>query len=66
MKNIKLIKGLAVGIILLFVGTSILPATAKPILSTANTVPHPGSFFGLNSNIEIFWDANQTEEPIVP
>ena len=59
-------KGLAVGIILLFVGTCIIPAIAKPIPITANTVPHPGNFFGLNSNVEISWDANQTEEPIIP
>ncbi len=59
-------KYLAVGIILMFVGTSILPAGAKPILTTANTVPHPGNFFGLKSNIDITWDANETKEPIIP
>jgi hypothetical protein len=59
-------KWLAIGIILLFVGTSILPVTAKPILSTAYTVPHPGNFFGLNSNIILSWDANETKEPLIP
>ena len=59
-------KCLVVGIILLFVAAGIIPATAKPIPKTANKVPHPGNFFGLNSNVEISWDANQTEEPIIP
>ena len=59
-------KSLAVGIILLFVTTSILPATAKPILVTENTLPIPENVFGLNSNIIISWDANETEEPIIP
>jgi hypothetical protein len=59
-------KCLAVGIILLFVGTCIIPATARPIPITTNTIPHPGNFFGLNSNVEISWDANQTEEPVIP
>ncbi len=59
-------KGFAVGIILLFVGTCSISATAKPIIVTENTLPHPGNFFGLNSNIEICWDANDTAEPIIP
>ena len=59
-------KYLAVGIILLFVTSSILPATAKPILVSENTLSIPEKFFGLNSNIEISWDANQTKEPIIP
>jgi hypothetical protein len=59
-------KYLSVGIILLFVTTSILHATAKPILLTENTLPILENFFGLNSNIEISWDANQTEEPLIP
>jgi hypothetical protein len=67
MKNISMIKkGVAVGIILLFVWTSIIPSTAKPLLVTVRPVPHPGNFFGLNSNIAISWDANETEKPIIP
>jgi hypothetical protein len=54
---------LAVGIILLFVGTCIIPSTAqdtnKPSLPTLN------SFFGLHSKINVSWDANQTSEPLV-
>jgi len=59
-------KWLAIGIILLFVGVEFIPSTAKPLSVIANTVPHPGNFFGLNSNIIISWDANQTEEPVIP
>jgi hypothetical protein len=59
-------KWLAVGIILLFVGTCIIPSTAKPISITANTEPQSGNFFGLNGNIDISWDMNETEEPIIP
>jgi hypothetical protein len=59
-------KYLAVGIILLFVGAGVVPSIAKPIHVTANTVPHPGNFFGLSSNIIVSWDANETEEPIIP
>jgi hypothetical protein len=65
-KKPRIGKYLAVGIILLFFTSSIFPAIAKPILVTANTIPHPVNFFGLNSNVEISWDANQTEEPIIP
>jgi hypothetical protein len=64
--NLHIRKCLVVGIILLFVGTGTIPSTAKPIPVTANTVPHPGNFFGLNSNIIISWDANETKEPIIP
>jgi hypothetical protein len=59
-------KCLVVGIILLFVGAGIVPSIAKPIHVTANTVPHLGNFFGLSSNIIVSWDANETEEPIIP
>jgi hypothetical protein len=59
-------KCLVVGIILLFVGAGVVPSIAKPIHVTANTVPHPGNFFGLSSNTIVSWDANQTEEPIIP
>ena len=56
----------AIGIVVLFIGTCIIPSTATPLAIIENVVPHPGSYFGLNSNIEICWDANQTEEPIIP
>ena len=59
-------KGLAVGIILLFVGTCIIPSTAKPVHAIEQRGHHLGVFFGLKSNIEISWDANLTEEPIIP
>lgn len=59
-------KCLAIAIILLFVGAGIVPSTAKPLRETANTVPHPGNIFGLNSNILISWDANETKEPLIP
>ncbi len=59
-------KWLAVGIILLFVGTYMFPATATPVHQMEKIVSHPGGFFGLNSNIEISWAANQTEEPVIP
>jgi hypothetical protein len=55
-------KCLAVGIILLFIGTCIIPSAAqdtnKPSLPTLN------DFFGLQSIINISWDANQTSEPL--
>jgi len=59
-------KWLAIGIILLFVGTCISPATATPVHQREKIVFHPGGSFGLTSNIEISWAANQTEEPIIP
>jgi hypothetical protein len=59
-------KCLAVGIILLFVGAGAVPSTAKPTHVTAIAVPHSGDFFGLASNIIVSWDANETEEPIIP
>jgi len=59
-------KYVALGIVVSFIGTCIFPSTATPLAITENVVPHPGSYFGLNSNIEICWDANQTEEPIIP
>jgi hypothetical protein len=59
-------KCFSVGIILLFIGTVIIPSNAKPIISTANIEPRPGNFFGLKSNIEISWDANDTKEPLIP
>jgi hypothetical protein len=59
-------KCLAVGIIFLFVGTGIIPSAAKSLPVIARPVPHPGNFFGLNSNIIISWDANDTEKPIIP
>ena len=59
-------KYVAVGIIFLFVTSSILPATGRVILVTEKTMPIPENFFGLGSNIEISWDVNQTKEPIIP
>ncbi len=59
-------KYLAVGIILMFVGTSILPATATPLHQTENKISHPWGFFGLSSSITITWDANETKEPLIP
>jgi len=59
-------KSATVCIILLFVGILIIPATAVPLHKTENIISHLGGFFGLNSNIEISWDANQTEDPIIP
>jgi len=59
-------KYVAIGIVVLFIGTCIIPLTATPLTNTENDVPHPGSYFGLNSNIEISWAANQTEEPVIP
>jgi hypothetical protein len=43
-----------------------VPSTAKPTHVTAIAVPHSGDFFGLASNIIVSWDANETEEPIIP
>jgi len=62
----RLRKCVVVGIIFLFVGAGIVPSAAKPLLVTARPVPHPGNLFGLNSNIELSWDANETEKPIIP
>lgn len=60
-------KCLAVGIILLSVGAYFFPAAATtPVHQTENKVYRPGGFFGLKSSIEITWDANQTEEPLIP
>lgn len=57
-------KCFSVGIIILYIGTCLIPSTAKSIVSTANIEPRPVNFFGLKSNIEISWDANDTEEPL--
>jgi hypothetical protein len=65
-KNPRMLKAYAVGIILLFVGVSCFPSTAKPIPVIAKTVPHAGNFFGLSSNVAISWPANQTQKPIIP
>jgi len=64
-KNMKR-NWLAIGIILLFIGTCIFPATARPLLTIEKPSIHPGGSVGLNSNIEITWDANETGEPIIP
>ncbi|MBN1860245.1 MAG: hypothetical protein JW840_02160 [Candidatus Thermoplasmatota archaeon] len=59
-------KSIAVGIILLFVGICFIPSTATSLRSGPNTAPSLGIFFGLNSHLAIYWDANVTEEPIIP
>jgi hypothetical protein len=58
-------KWLAVGLILLSVMVNIVPANAKPLIGATQPLPL-GKFFGLNSHLEISWDANQTEKPIIP
>jgi len=59
-------KYMTAGIALLFIGTCFLPATATPLSKTVSILPTPENFFGLQSNIEITWNASQTEEPIIP
>jgi hypothetical protein len=59
-------KWLAIGIILLFIGTSIIPAIAKPLPIPSNTVSHPRNLFGLQSHINVSWNENDTSEPIIP
>jgi len=72
-------KCLAVGIILLFIGTCSIPATAqdaeKSVLQTSNAsaqktdISHslvPRGGFGLSSTIWVTWNASETEEPFEP
>ncbi len=59
-------KWLSVGIILLFVGTCIIPAIAKPLPLPSNTVSHARNLFGLQSNINLSWNENDTSELIAP
>jgi hypothetical protein len=55
-------KCLAVGIILLFAGTCIIPAQKTDI--SHDTIPRGG--FGLQSNIIVSWGGNETQEPLDP
>ncbi|MBN1859898.1 MAG: hypothetical protein JW840_00395 [Candidatus Thermoplasmatota archaeon] len=48
----------AVGIILLFVGTCVIPTTSKPIIPTEDLSSSPGVFFGLQSHINVSWYKN--------
>lgn len=59
-------KYLAIGIILLFLGTCIVPAIAKPLPLPSNTVSHPRNLFGLQSHINVSWNENDTSDPIAP
>ena len=59
-------KYLAVGIILLFVGTCIVPAIAEPLPLPSNEVSHPRNLFGLQSHINVSWNENDTSELIEP
>jgi hypothetical protein len=66
MRNDSEWKCITVGIVLLFVGTMGIPATATFVHQTEKRISYPGDSFGLNSNIEISWDANETAEPVIP
>jgi hypothetical protein len=63
-KKPLIVKCLAIGIILLFVGTCIIPAIANPLPLPSNTVSHPR--IGLQSHINITWNENDTSELIAP
>lgn len=59
-------KGFAVGIMLLFVVTGVVPSTAQPIVETSDTVRDFWDHFGLMSNVIVCWGANVTKDPIIP
>ena len=58
-------KCVMIGIILISVMMSIVPAIAKQPLSVAKPQPS-GIFFGMQCNYDVTWDENQTKEPIIP
>jgi hypothetical protein len=62
-------KGLAVGIILLFIGVAAAPSINSSIASQNMIIINdvgPRDSFGLQSEIDLSWDANQTSEPLTP
>ncbi|MCX6662470.1 MAG: hypothetical protein NTY91_07980 [Euryarchaeota archaeon] len=65
-KNPRILKGYTIGIVLLFVATGFIPSTAASVPIIGESLTRSGNFFGLNSNVAISWNANVTEEPIVP
>ncbi len=58
---------MVIGIILLFVGAGFIAAQAHPFEGRKQSEkPLVGDFFGMSSIVLVSWDANQTEEPIMP
>jgi hypothetical protein len=66
MKDNLVKKCLTIGIILFFIGTNIIPSIARSTPIHTNTAPCQGDFFGVQSNVNISWDRNETTEPIIP
>lgn len=57
-------KCLAVGIIISFLGLSVVPSMASPEASLMRSVLPQNIFFGLQTNITLSWDENLTKEPL--
>ncbi len=56
-----------IGIILLFVGVGFISVQAHPFeVKKQSEKPVLEDFFGMSSIVLVSWDANQTEEPIIP
>lgn len=62
MKN----KFLVASIVLSVLGVGAIPVLAQPIAMEPEPAPGFWEHFGLFSNIVVSWDANMTEEPIIP
>ena len=60
-------KVLVIGVIFLFVGEGFVAVQAVPLELKKQSEKSVGrDFFGLSSVVLLSWDANQTEEPIMP
>ena len=58
---------LVIGVIFLFVGAGFGTVQAHPFEGKEQSEkPLGGDFFGMSSIVLVSWDANQTEEPIIP
>ncbi len=63
-RNLLFRKYFAIGIIISFLGISVLPSMARPEVIPPNFLPPQNIFFGIQSNINISWDENLTKDPI--
>jgi hypothetical protein len=61
-RNLFLRKYLAIGIVLSFVGISAIPSLAKPETIPPSFLKPKKIFFGLQTNINMSWDKNLTDE----
>jgi len=61
-RNLVFRKYLAIGIVLSFVGISAIPSLAKPEAIPPSFLKPKNFFFGLQTNINMSWDKNLTDE----